>query len=68
MPAKFGFACIGMAVLVACTLAGHQLRGDDASSPPAATFEERLIADDYSYAFGLSAADIDGDGDLDLTS
>lgn len=31
-------------------------------------FSERVIADRYDYAYGLQAADLDGDGDLDLTS
>ena len=31
-------------------------------------FEEHLMAHQYSYAFGLTATDIDRDGDLDLTS
>jgi thiamine biosynthesis lipoprotein len=31
-------------------------------------FEEHLIADRYGYAYGLAAADLDGDGHLDLTS
>lgn len=34
----------------------------------ATQFSEHLIADGYSYAFGLVAVDIDRDGDLDLTS
>jgi len=31
-------------------------------------FGERLISDDYTYAYGICAVDIDGDGQIDLTS
>jgi hypothetical protein len=31
-------------------------------------FSETLIADKYQYPYGVVAADLDGDGDLDLTS
>ena len=38
--------------------------------PPsnAIQFSEHLIAKDYAYAYGIAAADIDEDGDVDLTS
>ena len=43
-----------------------------AKGPPQASsalrFSEHLIAGNYGYNFGLSAADLDDDGDLDLTS
>jgi hypothetical protein len=35
---------------------------------PATRFSEHLIADKYSYAYGVAAADLDGDGKIDLTS
>jgi hypothetical protein len=31
-------------------------------------FSDHLIADGYGYTFGLEAADLDGDGDLDITN
>ena len=31
-------------------------------------FSEHLIMDGFNYAYGISAADLDGDGDLDLVS
>lgn len=41
----------------------------DSEKPRTATqFSEHLIADNYAYAYGIAAVDIDRDGDLDLTS
>ncbi|MEC7566947.1 MAG: FG-GAP-like repeat-containing protein [Planctomycetota bacterium] len=39
-------------------------------APPrdAIRFSEHLIAGDYAYAYGITALDIDQDGDLDITS
>ena len=34
---------------------------------PPIPFTEHLIMEGYSYAFGISAADIDGNGNLDLS-
>ncbi len=39
-----------------------------AGPPPSAVFSEHLISADYTYAYGLGAADLDDDGDVDLTS
>jgi hypothetical protein len=39
-----------------------------APGPPAIGFTEQLIMGGYTYPFGICAADLDGDGDLDLTS
>jgi hypothetical protein len=48
-------------------LAFTAFAGDNPAAPEI-TFDEHLIADKYGYAFGVVAADLDGDGDLDLTS
>ncbi|MBP86917.1 MAG: hypothetical protein CMJ64_09395 [Planctomycetaceae bacterium] len=31
-------------------------------------FDEQLVMDGYTYSFGITAADLDSDGDLDITS
>jgi hypothetical protein len=39
-----------------------------APPPSGIKFSEHLIASDYAYAYGITALDIDNDGDLDLSS
>jgi hypothetical protein len=55
-------------LLTAITLAclGPLLLCDE--KKPAARFSEHLIAGGYGYAYGVAAADLDGDGKIDLTS
>lgn len=47
-------------------LAGAALAAPCGASP--VVFTGQLIADDYTYAYGIAAGDLDGDGDPDLTS
>jgi hypothetical protein len=36
--------------------------------PVPVTFTNRLVAADYSYAYGIAVGDLDRDGDADVTS
>jgi hypothetical protein len=44
------------------------LSGADEPAQDPVGFSEHLIRGQYSYSYGLDAADLDGDGDLDITS
>ena len=60
-------------LLVACFLIAGVLAAmattSRAQTPVASIrFSEHLIADKYAYAYGITATDIDSDGDLDVTS
>lgn len=53
-------------IALVATASCHVCVMADDGSP--VVFEEKLVADRYTYSFGIAAADVDGDGDLDLTS
>ncbi len=55
---------------LAATLAASLVLGAAGGSPDDAPirFTEHLVRDKYGYAYGIAAADLDGDGSLDLVS
>ncbi len=63
------FGCLLVPFLVGVSAAEES---EDRAFKPreqaAIRFSEHLIADNYAYAYGIAAADLDDDGDLDVTS
>jgi hypothetical protein len=57
------FAMAASAILTLCCL-----HAEEAEDDGPVRFSEHLIMDQYGYAYGIAAADLDGDGHLDLTS
>jgi hypothetical protein len=58
----------GAAVLIGTALAFCFPRAPETTDGGAVVFSEQLVQDKYGYAYGIAAADLDGDGHLDLVS
>ena len=56
---------LGFGLIGDVALAGES---EDAGASGPVKFSEHLLAGNLGYVFGVAAADLDGDGDLDLTS
>lgn len=63
------FLVAGSSVLTGAALSPWEGAATPAAEPQTSLrFTEELILDKYGYAYGIAAADIDGDGHLDLTT
>src|SRR5690349_12132696 len=62
-----GFAALAAAVLPATGPAEDPVPATRVEAGPL-VFTERQVGGGYTYAYGVMAADLDGDGNLDLTS
>jgi hypothetical protein len=69
-PTSLAIAVFAVATIVAVGRVDDWVSGaeDARQATPAVRFTEHLIADKYDYAYGVVPADLDGDGDIDLTS
>jgi hypothetical protein len=59
---------LAAALLASLSLPFCFLCGAEEREPPGVRFSEHLIMDRYGYAYGIAAADLDGDGRIDLVS
>ena len=64
--------CLFLIVAGSCSLIPRNLRSDEPAvsklTSGSLRFEERLVWGDGKYVYGITATDIDGDKDLDLTT